>query len=46
MTHSTWLTFFVASWLISLSPGPGAISCLSTGMRVGFRRLVSGKASA
>ena len=38
MKLSTWLTFFVASWLISLSPGAGAISCMSTGMRVGFRR--------
>jgi len=38
MTLSTWLTFFLASWLISLSPGAGAISCMSTGMRVGFRR--------
>ena len=38
MTLSTWLTFFVASWLISLSPGAGAISCMSAGMRYGFRR--------
>lgn len=38
MTLSTWLTFFLASWLISLSPGAGAISCMSTGMRIGFRR--------
>jgi len=40
MTLSTWLTFFVASWLISLSPGAGAISCLSAGMRYGFRRSI------
>ncbi len=40
MTLSTWLTFFVASWLISLSPGAGAISCLSAGMRYGFRRAI------
>ena len=40
MTLSTWLTFFVASWLISLSPGAGAISCMSAGMRYGFRRSV------
>lgn len=40
MTLSTWLTFFVASWLISLSPGAGAISCMSAGMRFGFRRSI------
>jgi len=40
MTLSTWLTFFVASWLISLSPGAGAISCLSMGMRYGYRRSI------
>ena len=38
MTLSTWLTFFVASWLISFSPGAGAISCMSVGMREGSRR--------
>ena len=38
MNLTTWLPFFAASWLISLSPGAGAISCMSTGMRVGFRR--------
>lgn len=40
MTLSTWLTFVVASWLISLSPGAGAISCMSAGMRHGFRRSI------
>jgi len=38
VTLSTWLAFFVASWLISLSPGAGAISCMSAGMRYGYRR--------
>jgi homoserine/homoserine lactone efflux protein len=38
MTLSTWLAFFVASWLISLSPGAGAISCMAAGLRYGFRR--------
>ena len=33
----TWLAFFGACWLISLSPGPGAISAMSSAMRVGFR---------
>lgn len=37
MTLDTWLAFFVASWLISLSPGPGALSCMAAGQRFGFR---------
>lgn len=40
MSLETWLTFFVAAWLISLSPGPGALSCMAAGMRHGFRRAV------
>jgi homoserine/homoserine lactone efflux protein len=35
---STWLAFFVASWLISLSPGAGVISCMAAGMRYGYYR--------
>jgi len=35
---TTWLAFFVASWLISLSPGAGAISCMTAGMRYGYVR--------
>jgi len=38
MPLDTWLAFFVASWLISLSPGAGAISCMTAGMRFGYRR--------
>lgn len=38
MPLHTWLSFFVAAWLISLSPGPGALSCMAAGQRVGFRR--------
>ncbi|HZQ59904.1 MAG TPA: homoserine/homoserine lactone efflux protein [Casimicrobiaceae bacterium] len=38
MKLETWLAFFVASWLISLSPGSGAISCMAAGMRYGHRR--------
>ena len=38
MDLHTWLTFFAASWLISLSPGAGAISCMTTGLRYGWRR--------
>jgi homoserine/homoserine lactone efflux protein len=40
VTLETWLTFFVACWLISLSPGAGAISCMAAGLRYGFRRAV------
>ncbi len=40
MSLDTWLAFFVASWLISLSPGPGAVSCMAAGQRFGFRRAV------
>ncbi|HVE50905.1 MAG TPA: homoserine/homoserine lactone efflux protein [Casimicrobiaceae bacterium] len=38
MPLETWLAFFVAAWLISLSPGAGAISCMATGLRYGFAR--------
>lgn len=38
MSLETWLAFFVASWLISLSPGPGAVSCMAAGLRYGYRR--------
>ncbi|MEP7181465.1 MAG: homoserine/homoserine lactone efflux protein [Betaproteobacteria bacterium] len=38
MPLSTWLAFFAASWIISLSPGAGAISCMSAGVRYGYRR--------
>ncbi len=40
MTWSTWLALFVASWLISLAPGAGAIACMSSGMRYGFARSI------
>lgn len=38
MALETWLAFFVASWLISLSPGAGAISCMAAGIRYGYRK--------
>lgn len=37
MTFDTWLAFFVAAWLICLSPGPGVLSCVSAGLNHGFR---------
>ncbi len=38
MSLDVWLAFFAASWLISLSPGAGAISCMAAGLRYGYRR--------
>ncbi len=38
MTLATWITFFLACWAISLSPGPGAIAAMSSGLNLGFRR--------
>lgn len=38
MTLETWLAFFAACWLISLSPGAGAIASMSSGMQYGFWR--------
>jgi homoserine/homoserine lactone efflux protein len=38
MDLTTFLAFFVASWLISLSPGAGAIYAMSCGLAHGFRR--------
>lgn len=38
MEPSTWLAFFVASWAISISPGPGALAAMSAGLNHGFRR--------
>ena len=32
MTLATWITFFLACWAISLSPGPGAIASMSAGL--------------
>jgi len=38
MDFSTWLTFFIAAWLISLSPGAGAVAAMSAGLNHGFTR--------
>jgi homoserine/homoserine lactone efflux protein len=38
MSLHTWLAFFLAAWLISLSPGAGAVSCMTAGIRYGYRR--------
>ncbi|MBS1143927.1 MAG: homoserine/homoserine lactone efflux protein [Proteobacteria bacterium] len=36
MTLAVWLGFFLASVLIAITPGPGAVISMSTGMRHGY----------
>ena len=38
MSLETWLAFLAASWIISLSPGAGAIASMSSGLHYGFWR--------
>ncbi len=38
MTLEAWLAFFVACWVISLSPGAGAVASMSAGLQYGFWR--------
>jgi homoserine/homoserine lactone efflux protein len=38
MPLETWLAFLVAACLISVSPGAGAVACMTTGMRHGYGR--------
>ena len=38
MALDTWLAFFLASWIISISPGAGAIASMSSGLQYGFVR--------
>jgi homoserine/homoserine lactone efflux protein len=38
MSLETWLAFFAACWIISLSPGAGAIASMSSGLQYGFWR--------
>ncbi|AQW31503.1 LysE family transporter [Ralstonia syzygii subsp. celebesensis] len=38
MTLQVWLTFFLAAWVIAISPGSGAILCMSHGLAHGVRR--------
>ena len=38
MQLETWLGFLAASWIISLSPGAGAIASMSCGLQYGFWR--------
>ncbi|WP_296228450.1 LysE family transporter [Ralstonia sp. UBA689] len=38
MTLQVWLAFFLAAWVIAISPGSGAILCMSHGLTYGVRR--------
>ena len=38
MTFSFWLAYFIATLVICVSPGPGALSSMSAGMKYGFAR--------
>ncbi len=37
MTLTTWLTYLIAVTIICVSPGPGALSSMSAGMKYGFQ---------
>ena len=38
MSFQVWLAFMLACWVISVSPGAGAIASMSSGLNYGFRR--------
>lgn len=38
MALETWLAFLIACWVISLSPGAGAVASMSAGLQYGFWR--------
>ena len=38
MEFNTWFAFMVAVWLIALSPGSGAVLCMSHGLSYGVRK--------
>lgn len=38
MSPDTWIAFFAACWVISLSPGAGAVASMACGLNYGFRR--------
>jgi hypothetical protein len=37
MDLTVWLTYFIATIILSLSPGPGVFSSISSGLHHGFR---------
>ena len=38
MSTETWLAFFLACWIISLTPGAGAVASMASGLNYGFVR--------
>ena len=38
MTFTTWLTYFIATLILCISPGPGALASMSAGMKYGWAR--------
>ncbi|NNH27538.1 LysE family transporter [Acinetobacter terrestris] len=38
MSYQVWLVYMLACWVISISPGAGAIASMSSGLNYGFRR--------
>ncbi|MDX9687512.1 LysE family transporter [Halopseudomonas formosensis] len=38
MSLDTWLAFLLACWIISLSPGAGAVASMASGLNYGFAR--------
>src|SRR5512142_237946 len=37
MALTTWITYFVTTIVLSVTPGPGVFSSISSGLRHGFR---------
>ena len=37
MSYQIWLAYMAACWIISISPGAGAIASMSSGLNYGFR---------
>jgi homoserine/homoserine lactone efflux protein len=37
MTYQMWIAFMLACWVISVSPGAGAIASMSSGLNYGFK---------
>ena len=38
MSYQMWIAFMLACWVISISPGAGAIASMSSGLNYGFKR--------
>ena len=38
MSYQIWIAYMLACWVISISPGAGAIASMSSGLNYGFKR--------